>query len=76
MSIERDPRTDPRPGDVLEIAGRDGYGPLVINVELVGHYVYFRPEGGRITSDLTIAEWREFARDARVISRGDEEPTP
>ena len=76
---ERDPRTDPRPGDVL----RNGEGNLEVQkkVTLVGrnlqfertqpshqHPVYRIP----MVCKGTKAAWRRWAKNAEVIARGAE----
>lgn len=50
----RDPRKDPRPGDVL----RDPSG--TIRVTLVGRRVHYEIVGERIGSTVTKKDWREW----------------
>ena len=66
MPDARDPRTDPRPGDVLEAIS----GPTIRVGYVSNGYVVFVPVGSTTPSDLTHPQWRELARNARVVARG------
>lgn len=73
---ERDPRVDPRPGDVLIWQGSqrtcldiwrgyDDYGPYVI----VRSKFDSRLAHSVRTSELS--SWRKWAKDAKILQRGD-----
>ena len=67
--MTRDPRIDPRPGDIID-PGRSFY----VSVTHVGDYVHFVSLLlEELTSDLTLDEWREYARNARVVYVAKEE---
>ena len=77
--MERDPKTDPRPGDVL----RKNTGPLMMEatVKLRGgrvQYELVQPRSPRLMDRMpllcmtTISQWRKWAARATVVKRGDE----
>lgn len=63
-NTERDPRTDPRPGDILEV-GVHAYEILDVNDT---HIKMNFTSTGQVTRD----EWRKLMGPTRVIIRGAE----
>jgi hypothetical protein len=61
--MERDPRKDPRPGDILLINGE------TVEVVAVGA-VAFKIEAFEQLGAMTPAEWQEYAATA-ALPRGD-----
>lgn len=65
---ERDPRTDPRPGDVLKNRNSKPMTRTVVKTELGG--VVYVP--GRLHYlNLFTAHWQKWAADAEIVRRGD-----
>lgn len=62
MPTKRDPRTDPRPGDVIE---RDGLRRCVDSV--FGCNIRWRRKPGAALRSCLITAWRNWAKDAAVI---------
>lgn len=65
----RDPRTDPRPGDLLEMIYDDCSATVRVQA-VTDYYVVFTSLGRMQTSDVTLKGWRRFFRNARVVARG------
>jgi hypothetical protein len=65
---ERDPRIDPKPGDVLATP-RSKRMVSWIDGEIIG--VYYSTGGG-FRSFAYAEEWKSWAKDAEVITKGPE----
>lgn len=69
--MERDPRNDPRAGDVLSKPG--GNGPLRREVtSRSGYTVCYRRNGHRRSRSCWITSWQEWARGATVDQTAEE----
>lgn len=71
---ERDPRRDPKVGDVLAKNGKDRKVTEIIGPIHKGYSVRMRVEyvGTGVSSpDVTLRSWRSWAKDAEVTSRAD-----
>ena len=64
----RDPRLDPRPGDVVRNRKNDPQTRTVVNVYGDGS-LYYTYRAGLYGSPISIADWREFGRGGEVIKR-------
>lgn len=64
---ERDPRFDPEPGDVL----RDVFG-VVCSVKGIKANIVTREKENGERSNVGLAYWRQWYRNATVLKRGDE----
>lgn len=72
MPDDRDPRVDPRPGDELEVTIDSGQ-TMTLSVDIRGpSYVVFHADDSKYPSDLTIQDWCDLCRNARVVARGGE----
>lgn len=65
---ERDPRVDPRPGDVL----RDTFRADSTVVHVSGSIITRVKDGAR--TNVGLQYWRAWYRDATIIRRAEEEP--
>lgn len=67
----RDPRINPQPGDLLGIIWGTGPARLWVRVVRVGtEYVAFIPGKSKMTSEMGLEPWREFAKGASVVEFG------
>jgi hypothetical protein len=64
--VERDPRSDPRPGDELQRAGR----LRTVRAVFLPNRVYFISGKLQLCKRLNFHEWRKWARSATVVRRG------
>lgn len=74
---ERDPRLDPRPGDVIAAKGASRGARRVVYATLTGKVVY-DVEHSRIAQRVcTASTWRKWARGGRVcaVAGGESEPS-
>lgn len=69
MSSERDPRIDPRPGDVLTKGDRRR---VVILAHAEWSWVSYGAGASGRTLSCDLRSWREWARKATVEKRGEE----
>lgn len=78
-AIERDPRVDPRPGDVLRKKYMGQYFESRAYNERTVDEVY-QCEGGTMvvyvgpnvcTPEIKLSSWRKWAKDAKILKRGD-----
>jgi hypothetical protein len=75
----RDPRTDPRPGDVLLIGPQwqnERYEVVSTTTERIGYNrfldtVIYRRGDGATEHMASFSDWREWAATAEVVRRGD-----
>lgn len=72
--LDRDPRIDPKPGDVLKGKRVEGCGnSVVFSVTVAGlHHVSFNHGTGRWGRFMTRSAWRKWAATATVIRRSEE----
>ncbi len=74
MPSERDPRVDPRPGDVLEKKYQGQYFESRGYIERQ----VFEVDGKRVTyvgpdvcsPTITLKSWRQWARKSKVLTKG------
>jgi hypothetical protein len=73
MPSDRDPRTDPRPGDVLRTRhdGSDLVVTAAANYWPENAFVTY--ERGNDKGSCTLIQWQAWSRTAAVLRRGDEE---
>jgi hypothetical protein len=64
VSLLRDPRTDPRPGDILRGRGADGIEHSVLIIWATDEYVGFSPEREGGFNGLCRISMEAFRRDA------------
>ena len=67
--MSRDPRVDPRPGDVL---AKDGHNPrrvatLIHNVSGYAHALLWQRSRNHQLRRCTIDHWRSWARNATIL---------
>lgn len=64
----RDPRTDPRPGDVLNVYREEWLATFGFQVAAVGNgLVIYSVKGIHAEGKLTLDEWQNRMRDATII---------
>jgi len=66
---DRDPRIDPRAGDIL----RDGLVQRTVVLEPAGtgHFMTYRQKGhGNVQHRIVVERWRQWAVSAEVVKRG------
>lgn len=70
---ERDPRTDPRPGDVLRgkkwLGGHGATRRFVTRIE--AHYVFYECGAALWQCFATRTEWRKWSATAEVVRRAE-----
>jgi hypothetical protein len=73
MENERDPRVDPKPGDVLEVKpGCCLFRHVAIaRANIVGYASRCGNQWFNTTFRDTLVDWREVMKDAKVIHRAD-----
>lgn len=73
-TVERDPRVDPRPGDVL-LGKNEGDGSpckrTVLSVTPLGNIFYRQQGWGRKELLEGPKQWRKWAATAEVVPRGE-----
>lgn len=68
MSNERDPRVDPRPGDVLAKDGRERrVDTLIFNIGRRAHALLWQRSRNHQLRRCDIETWRTWARDAEIV---------
>lgn len=67
---ERDPRVNPRPGDV--VLGKDA-ASVVSCIKSTSKRVHYQIGPLRAVNTMPITEWRRWAKDAEVIHKADTE---
>lgn len=69
---DRDPRTDPQPGDVLRKVSFHSETFAEITVTRVGRgVVIFRNTNAGLAGGFYLAQFRKWARGAEVVKTGD-----
>lgn len=72
---ERDPRVDPRPGDVLRrVIGFSNYERRVVCCGMSGGTptVTFLSRTGKRHTTIWLTDWRKWAANAEIVKRGRE----
>jgi hypothetical protein len=69
---ERDPRTDPRPGDVLETGTKWGWNICRVVCWARDNQVGFSAPPSEKTRTIFLKSWRHWAKGATVITRGED----
>lgn len=68
-----DPRSNPVPGAEIEVLGKNKSSRRIVHSVRSGKVTYYKPvvDGWKIAT-CTLAAWRKWAFNGRIVSRGQE----